>query len=63
MADDRPKLGLVLHSNLARRYAAQGRDHPLGRAGEALYNNYAQASQMQADHWNGVLDHLDGRGA
>lgn len=58
---DKPKLGLVVHSNLARRYAAHERDNPLGHAantGVKLDN----ALDMQTAHWAGVMEHLDQRG-
>ena len=62
VAEDRPKLGLVLHSNLARRYAAHGRDHPLGVAADRIMDNYTSASAMQQEHWGAVLNHLSERG-
>lgn len=54
----RPRLGLYAHSNLARRYAAYERDHPLGRANAKSEQHYVNAVQAQAIHWAAVTAHV-----
>lgn len=54
---DKPALGLTVHSNLARSWAASGRSLVLGHA-ERTMEHIQMATAIQNAHWEGVQEHL-----
>jgi hypothetical protein len=57
---EKPTLGLTVHSNLARSWAASGRALVLGHA-ERTMAHIEMASAIQNAHWEGVQEHLAAR--
>lgn len=59
MAKESKTVGLNIHSNFARRYAAIRRENPLGHA-EETGAKLDHALGLQAAHWGAIGERLYG---